>query len=54
MKTKQEALDEFISLLNGDPDFENQWSNTAKDFYEWCSNYEDLKHIKKRFFNEKL
>jgi len=47
MKTKQEAFDEFINLLNDDPDFENQWSNTSKDFFEWCSNYEDLKHIKK-------
>lgn len=47
MITYQEALDEFLSLLNDDPDFENQWSNTPKDFFEWCSNYEDLKHINK-------
>ena len=47
MKTYQEALDEFISLINDDPDFENQWSDTPKDFYEWCSNYDDLKHITK-------
>ena len=47
MKTYQEALDEFIDLINDDPDFQNQWSDTPKDFYEWCSNYDDLKHIKK-------
>lgn len=47
MKTLKQALNEYQSLLNDDPDFENQWSNKPKDFYEWCSNYEDLKHIKK-------
>ena len=47
MKTKKEALIEYQSLLNDDPDFEHQWCDTLKDFYEWCSNYEDLKHITK-------
>jgi hypothetical protein len=25
MITEQEALDEFLGLINDDPDFENQW-----------------------------
>jgi hypothetical protein len=32
MITEQEALDEFFGLINDDPDFENQWSNTPKIF----------------------
>jgi hypothetical protein len=48
MITEQEALDEFLGLINDDPDFENQWSNTSQDFFEWCSLYDDLKHIKQR------
>jgi hypothetical protein len=47
MKTKKEALIEYQFLLNDDPDFEHQWCDTLKDFYEWCSNYDDLKHITK-------
>jgi hypothetical protein len=47
MKTYQEVLDEFLNLRNDDPDFKNQWSDTPKDFYEWCFNYDDLKHITK-------
>ena len=47
MKTFKEALTEYQSLLNDDPYFENQWCDTLKDFYEWCSNYDDLKHITK-------
>jgi len=45
MKTYQQALDEFYNLLNDDPDFENQWTDSHKDFLEWCSLYDDLKHI---------
>jgi hypothetical protein len=48
MITEQEALDEFFGLINDDPDFENQWSNTPQDFFEWCSLYDDLKHIKQK------
>ena len=47
MKTFEEALTEYQSLLNDDTDFEHQWCDTLKDFYEWCSNYDDLKHIAK-------
>ena len=44
--TYEEALTEYQSLLNDDLDFKKQWSNTLKNFYEWCSFYDDLKHIK--------
>jgi hypothetical protein len=43
IKTFEQALSEYQSLLNDDLDFENQWTNTLKDFYEWCSSYDDLK-----------
>ena len=46
MKTFKEALTEYQSLLNDDPNFNNQWSDTLEDFYEWCSLYDDIKHIK--------
>jgi len=46
-KTYDDAMEEYTNLRNDDPDFENQWSDTPKDFFEWCSNYEDLQHIKK-------
>jgi hypothetical protein len=32
MKTFEEALTEYQSILNDDPDFENQWSDTPKLF----------------------
>jgi len=44
MISKQQAKAEFDSLLNDDPDFQEQWENS---FYEWCGNYDDLKHITK-------
>ena len=49
IQTMKEYIKTFNDekLLNDDPDFENQWSNTPQDFFEWCSNYEDLKHINK-------
>lgn len=46
MKTYQQALDEFYNLLNDDPDFKNQWTDSPNDFLEWCSLYDDLEHIK--------
>ena len=45
--TRKEALNEYQSLLNDDNDFNKEYKNTNKDFYEWCSNYDDLKHITK-------
>jgi hypothetical protein len=34
-KTKEDAL-------------KKAWSNTPQDFFEWCSLYDDLKHIKQK------
>ena len=50
-KTEEDARYEFNSLLNDDHDFNAQWGHKSdkqqeKSFYEWCSMYEDLKHIK--------
>ena len=45
-KTKKQARQEFNQLLNDDGNFANQWKNTLKDFLEWCSLYNDTKHIK--------
>jgi hypothetical protein len=47
MKTKKEAIDEFKRLLNDDFMFGKYWNDCDDDFYEWCSNYDDLNHIKK-------
>jgi len=44
MITEEEARDEFYNLMNDDPDFQAQWEDA---FYEWCSMYDDTKHIKK-------
>ena len=41
-----QAKQEFNQLLNDDEKFANQWRNTLKDFLEWCSLYDDTKHIK--------
>ena len=45
------SLNEFYQNINDDEDFKIQWYSDdpnilRKNFYEWCSNYEDLKHIK--------
>ena len=45
MKNEQQAKDEFYNLINDDPNFKAQWNYDA--FYEWCGNYDDLKHITK-------
>lgn len=46
-KTFNDAMEEYTSLRNDDPNFEKQWDEKMGDFYEWCSLYEDLQHIKK-------
>ena len=51
--TEEEAREEFNNLLYDDSDFEDQWGcndeeQQEKNFYEWCSVYEDTKHLKKR------
>ena len=51
--TEQEARQEFNELLSDDYDFSVQWlADEPKEqdqaFYEWCSLWEDLKHIRER------
>jgi len=46
--TKQEALREYRENQYNDPFFAMQYKDDNDDFYEWCSLYDDLKHIKKR------
>ena len=45
MKTKQEARQEYNQMRNDDPVFAECWSTDDHDFYEWCSDYLDYKHI---------
>jgi hypothetical protein len=50
--TEDKARDEFNNLRSDDDHFDAQWSYNdheaqEKSFYEWCSLYDDLKHIKK-------
>ena len=46
MKTEQEARDEYHQIRNDDPAFAECWADSNYDFYEWCSDYIDYKHIK--------
>ena len=46
--TKQEALEKYHQQQYDDPFFVMQFRNDHDDFYEWCSLYDDLKHINKR------
>ena len=48
MITEEQALDEFRQLLNDDPIFAECWNDCDPDFYQWCSNYSDYKHIKRK------
>jgi len=48
--TEEQARQEFDNLRNDDEHFDNQWGyndyeQQEKSFYEWCSLYDDLKHI---------
>tara|TARA_R100000152_G_C6602399_1_gene59050 strand:- start:141 stop:353 length:213 start_codon:yes stop_codon:yes gene_type:complete len=48
---KDQAKEEFYNLILDDIAFKNQWYSDdtikqEKNFYEWCSLYEDTKHIK--------
>lgn len=45
-KTENEARDEYNQMRINDPIFSECWSSEDHDFYEWCSNYSDYKHIK--------
>jgi hypothetical protein len=51
--TEDEARYEFHNLRSDDEHFDTQWGYNdheaqEKSFYEWCSLYDDLKHIKKQ------
>ena len=50
--TEDDARYEFDILRSEDEMFDTQWGcndlkQQEKNFYEWCSNYDDLKHITK-------
>lgn len=52
MKTRKQAWNEFNELLDNDEDFFNMWEakkdeEKINNFFEWCSLYDDLKHITK-------
>jgi hypothetical protein len=49
---EEQARYEFNNLRSDDDHFDAQWGYNdheaqEKSFYEWCSLYDDLKHIKK-------
>jgi hypothetical protein len=51
--TEDEARYEFHNLQSDDEHFDTQWGYNdheaqEKSFYEWCSLYDDLKHIRKQ------
>ncbi len=47
-KTEEEVRKEYDNLRNNDPTFKECWSSEDHDFYEWCSNYLDYKHITRK------
>jgi hypothetical protein len=51
--TEEQAREEFNNLQSDDDHFDAQWGyndhkQQEKSFYEWCSLYDDLKHIKQK------
>ena len=59
LKTENQARSEFNQLMYDDDEFIAQWRSCEGSqtkinnaFYEWCSNYDDLKHIKQKGTNE--
>jgi hypothetical protein len=52
--TEEQARYEFNNLRDDDEHFDIQWGcndyeqQEISSFYEWCSLYDDLKHIKQR------
>ena len=53
LKTEDQARSEFNQLMYDDDEFIAQWGEQTLEeqenaFYEWCSNCDHLKHIKKR------
>jgi len=50
MKTYDETLNEFNNMRSDDDFFDLMWGcndeqQQEKNFFEWCSMYDDLKHI---------
>ena len=55
--TEEQAREEFNNLRSDDDHFDAQWGcndhkQQEKSFYEWCSLYEDTKHIKKKLIRD--
>ena len=53
MTTEEDARHMFNNLRDDDEHFDTQWGCNDHEqqeilFYEWCSLYDDLKHIKQR------
>ena len=49
--TIEQARNEFNNLRDDDPKFDSLWScnnedQQEKNFFEWCSIYDDTKHLK--------
>ena len=49
--TEEQAREEFNNLQSDDDHFDAQWGcndhkQQEKSFYEWCSLFDDTKHIK--------
>jgi hypothetical protein len=58
MMTEENARYEFNNLRNDDDKFDDQWGSNDEtqqeiNFYEWCSQYDDLKHIKQTTTEDK-
>ena len=51
--TLEQARYEFNNLRDDDPKFDSLWGRNDEDqqeknFFEWCSMYDDTKHLKQR------
>ena len=44
--SETEVRAEFRRMIKEDKTFAECWPDTDNNFYEWCSNYVDYKHIK--------
>lgn len=44
--TEKQARKDFREMRKKDKVFSELWPDTDRQFYEWCSNYLDYKHIK--------
>lgn len=45
MLSEKEVRDIFRQHRKDDPTFAECWPDTDRQFYEWCSQYLDYKHI---------